>query len=448
LHLPTPVPLAIDLDVNARVLLFTLTSALVTGIIFGLAPALRATKIGVGATLVREGAASSARGGRMRSAFVIVQVAASLVLLATSGVLVRALGRAGDVDLGFDPAGVHVLSLDLSLLRYSEDEAGTFLRELQARAASLPGVERAAMAQAVPLGFTYLATGVEVPGREPGPAGAGMMADFDFVTPDYFATLGIRMLEGRTFNASESADGNAVVLNRTTAARLWPGESAVGKIVRVMGEDRPVVGVVADGKIRTLGEGPRAMVYVPFGRRHAGEAFLVVRSKPGAASPTRALREIVTGLDPRVPIQTNRPYGEVIGVSLLPNRVAAGVAGSFGLVGLVLAAIGLYGVLTYAVLRRTREVGIRIALGAEVGIIHRMVLVDGLRLVALGLVAGLPLALAATWLLRANLYGLSPADPITFSVIAALLAVVGVAASYLPARRATRVDPLHALRQE
>jgi predicted permease len=447
-HLPTPVPLALDLDVNARVLLFTLGSALVTGIVFGLAPALRATRIDVGLTVLREGTASSARGSRLRGAFVVVQVAASLVLLATSGVLVRALGKAGDVNLGFDPAGVHVLSLDLSLLRYSEDEAVTFLSELRARAASLPGVEHAAVAQALPLGFVSMATSLEVPGREPGPGGAPMMADFDFVTPDFFATLGIRLLEGRTFDASESADGNAVVLNRTAAARLWPNESAVGKMVRVMDKDRPVVGVVTDGKVRTLGEAPRSMVYVPLGRRYAGEMFLVVRSRPGTPPPSRALREIVSELDPTIPIQTNRPYAQVIGVSLLPNRVAAGVAGSFGLVGLVLAAIGLYGVLTYAVVRRTREVGIRMALGAEVGIIRRMVLVDGLRLVTLGLLAGLPLALAATWLLRTNLYGLSPADPVTFSAIAALLAAVGAAASYLPARRATRVDPLDALRQE
>jgi putative ABC transport system permease protein len=448
LHLPTPVPVALDLTVNGRVLSFTLVCALFTGVVFGLAPARQATWIDARSTLALEGAASAARGNRIRRSFVIAQVAASLVLLATSGVLVRALGRAGDVDLGFDPAGVHVVGVDLSLLRYSDEAAAAFLDALRDRASRLPGVEHVAVARVLPLGFTSIATNVDVPGRAPNPSGEETMTDIDFVTSDFFATLGMRLVDGRTYDAAESASGNAVVLNRTAAERYWPGERAVGKTLRVGDVERVVVGVVADGKIRTLGEESRAMAYVPPEPQTTGEVFLLLRRGPGMPSPVRDLREIVADLDPDVPVGTNRPYEQLIGVSLLPNEVAAGLAGSFGLVGMLLTAIGLYGVLTYAVVSRTRELGIRMALGAEAGAIRWMVLAQGLGLVLVGLIAGLPLAMVATWFLRANLFGISPADPLSFSAVAALLAAVCGAASCIPAWRASAVDPSRALRWE
>lgn len=399
-------------------------------------------------TLVREGVASTGRGSRIRHAFVIVQVAASLVLLATSGILARAIGRAGNVDLGFDPAGVHVVGVDLSSLPDSDEATASFLESLRERASQLPGVDHVAVARLLPLGFTSMATTVEVPGRAQIPSGEKTMTDIDFVTSDFFATLGMRLLDGRTWDAAESASGNVVVLNRTAAQRYWPGERAVGKTLRVGDVERVVVGVVANGKVRMLGEEPRAMAYLPPERHQAGEAFLLVRRKPGMPSPARELREIVADLDPGVPVETNRPYEQVIGVSLLPNEVAAGLAGSFGLVGLLLTAIGLYGVLTVAVVSRTRELGIRMALGAETGTIRRMVLAQGFGLVLVGLLTGAPLAMVVTWLLRANLFGISPGDPLTFTAVAALLAAVCGATSCIPAWRASAVDPSRALRHE
>ena len=446
--LPTPVPVALDVPVDGGVLAFTLVCALATGLIFGLAPALRATGIDIRSALVHEGAGVRARGSRLRSAFVVAQVAGSVVLLATAGILVRGLGRAGDVDLGFDPGGVHVLSLDLSLLQYTEEEGVAFLRELRERAGALPGVEHAAVAQVLPLGFSSWTTFVEVPGREADPGRTGIVVDLDAVTPDLFATLAIPAVVGRGFDATEAVDGTAVVINQTAAARLWPGESAVGKSLRVLDREMSVVGVVTDGKYRTLGEAPRAMVYVPLGRRYSGEMFLLARGAPGGPSLGHELRDLVRSLDPEIPVQANSPYAQLIGTSLLPNRVAAGAAGAFGLAGLVLAAIGLYGVLSYAVGRRTREVGIRMALGADVRNLRRTVLMDGVRLVGIGVLAGLPVALGASWLLRGMLYGMSPVDPSTFGGVAVLLTAVGGAASYLPARRATRVDPVQALRSE
>jgi len=238
------------------------------------------------------------------------------------------------------------------------------------------------------------------------------------------------------------------VINRTAAQRLWPGEAAVGKSLHLLDREMPVVGVVADGKYRTLGEAPRAMVYVPLGRRYSGEMFLLARGAPSGPSLGRELRDLVRSLDADIPIQTNASYAQLVGMSLLPNRVAAGAAGAFGLAGLVLAAIGLYGVLSYAVGCRTREVGIRLALGADVECLRRTVLMDGVRLVGVGLLVGLPVALGASWLLRGMLYGMGPLDPATYAGVAGLLTAVGGAASYLPARRATRVDPVQALRSE
>ncbi|MGD2124082.1 MAG: ABC transporter permease, partial [Gemmatimonadota bacterium] len=350
--------------------------------------------------------------------------------------------------LGFNPAGVQVLNVDLSLLRYSEEEAVVFMDNLRERATVIPGVEAVGYSQTLPLGGTTMTTAVEVPGSDFGPGGEGLEADLAFVTPGFFRALGIGFLEGRSFQGTGSEGGQEVVVNRIAAARIWPGQGAVGKTLRVAGEARTVSGVVVDGKVRAIGEAPRFVVYLPLGPQASRDIFLVARARPSTTGIGRELRRVVAELDPRIPVQTNQPFEAVIGQSLLPNRVAAGLAGSLGLAGLLLTIIGLYGVLSHNVAHRTREIGVRMALGADARRIQGSVVGGGIRLVALGGGVGLPFAIAISWALRSRLYGLSPADPLILLATTVLLSAVAAFSSFLPARRATAVDPSIALREE
>jgi len=296
----------------------------------------------------------------------------------------------------------------------------------------------------LPLGFSLRSMTFEAPGR----AEDWVSADVNAVDPDFFETMGIHFRAGGSFTDAEGRGIKQIVVNETAAARLWSGESALGKILP-SGEDRmEVVGVVVNGKYRSVGEDPRSMIYERLGARYGDAISMVVRVSRGSPRIDRALRQIVHDLDPDLPVNTNQPYRQMVGASLLPNRVAAGVASAFGALGLMLAAIGLYGVLSFAVAQRTREMGIRMALGADRASVRREVLGGGLRLTALGFIVGCPLALAAGWLLRAMIHPLSPADPLTFVVIGSLMVGVGILASWVPARRATEVDPQSALRVE
>jgi len=444
LALPTPVPMALDVTPDLRVLGFTLALALVTGILFGMAPALHATRSDV-AGVIRGGAV---RGGirrlPVRDVFVAAQVAGSVLLLVIAGLFWRGVGRAGGVDVGFDPRGLHVLSLDLSLARYETEEAVAFYRRLRERTEATQGVEEAALAVTIPIGFTARSTRFTISGR----GDAEFDADFDDVTPNFFSTMGIRLVAGRTFAGDGAAGVREAVVNETAARRFWPGESALGRRLRLDGGEMVVVGVTADGKYRSIGEAPRSMVYVPLGERHGNELTMVVRGRPGVDRMAPTLREIVRDLDPYLPVVANQSYAELLGFSVLPTLTALGVAGAFGALGLLLAATGLFGVLSFAVNQRTRELGIRIAMGAAPAAVRRDVLRDGLRLTGIGLLIGCPLAFAGALLLPSMLYGLSPADPLTYVAIAVLLGGVGLLASHVPARRATRVDPMIALRGE
>ena len=445
--LPAPVPIALALQVDPWVLTFAAGFSLVTGVAFGLAPALHATRIEASASLVREG---SGLGGRscLRNSFIVAQVAGSVVLLAVSANLLGALRRAGDVDLGFEPDNVQVLSLDLSVTGYSKDEAAVFLSALEDGAAALPGVEKAALAQLLPLGSISMRTVVEVPGRAPVPAADRTMANLNFVSRGFFSTLGISPLEGRDFSATDAESDDEIVVNRAAADLLWPGEDPLGKSLRVADRDRRIVGVVANTKLRSLGERPQALVYLPFAERATDDAILVVKSGSGGPPIGTQLRELLYRLDPRVPLKSDRPFSQVIGFSLLPQRIGAWVAGSFGVFGLLLTAIGVFGVLAHAVTARRREIGVRMALGAGVQSIRKGVLRDGMVLVSVGLALGIPTALLVSWSLRGMLFGLSFADPLTYGVIVALVALVGIIGGYVPARRATRFDPQSALAAE
>jgi len=448
-RLPVPASMNFDFTPDARVLGFALALALVTGIVFGLAPALQLTRRDVTAALKGGRGAESRGGTRLRNAFVVAQVAGSVVLLAGAGMFLRALGRADSVELGFDPKNVHVMTVDLSVHRYSEVEIKAFYRELEGRAAALPGVRSAGLTTVLPLGFLSIYQTFEIPGRAPVMGDGLHSAYVNSVSSQYFETLRVGLLAGRGFNASDrEGSPPVVVINQTAARQIWPGETALGKQISDGRRTYEVVGIAADGKYQSIGESRRAMIYKAFPQMPSSLATLVVRTPPGAPRIDRQVRELALALDPDLPVQTNAPYTEVIGVSLLPNRAAAGTTGVLGIVALALAAAGLLGVLSYAVSRRTREIGIRIALGASAADVYRLVMKEGARLTAIGLAIGLPLAFAAALLIRSMLYGLSPADPLTLVGTAALFVVVGLLASYLPAARAMRTDPMNALRAE
>jgi predicted permease len=460
LRLPVPIDLALGLALDGRVVLFTLAAATLTALVFGLAPALTAAR-GDLAVLLREGtpAAGSRGQSRFSGLLVSLQVALSFVLLIDTGLAVRSLRNAHRVDPGFDPRGVVVATFAPRLQGYSPEETDDFLRRLIERVRALPGVESAGLASHLPLTieitFERVATGAtpDPPARWPSVDGAD-------VGPGYFATLRIPLLRGRAFTDGDRADSPLVaVVNRTFAKRFWPGQEAVGRRLRVAGVESgyEVIGVVGDGKYRTLGEAPRPFLYRALAQRrrqgHTGEittgsVTLVARTQSPAPAALAGLRQLIREQDPRMAVARLQTFDELLGVTLFLPRIAAVLFAVFGLVGLALATLGLYSLMTFTAGRRRREIGIRMALGATRRDVLRLVMRRGMSLALLGIAAGFAVAVATSRALAALLYGVNPTDTATFAAVAALLALVALAASYLPARRAAGLDVVRSLREE
>ena len=449
IQLPMPVPMVFDFAPDWRVLVFTLVVAFVSGTVFGLAPALQATKQDLVSSLKTTPGESPGGRSRLRNAFVVAQVAGSVVLLVAAGIFLRALDRADSLDLGFNPDGVHVLTVDVSLHRYSRDEGRVFYEQLSERAAALPDVRSAGIASILPLGFASASSMFTLPGREPVVGDGLRRAYFSFVSGGYFETLQIPIVRGRAFiEGDREGTLPVMIVNETAARQFWPGDAALGKTVEWGDTQYEVVGVAKDGKHVSLNAGPEPLIYAAFDQRYSDEASLVVRTAPGAPRVDRAVREIALALDPDLPVQVNAPYAQIVGISLLPNRITAWMALGLGALGLLLASVGLFGVLSYGVSQRTREIGIRIAIGANAGDVYRLIMRQGVKLTAVGLGIGCVVAFGAAFAIRGLLFGVSPADPIAFGTVVVVLPVVGLLASYLPARRAMRTDPMTALRQE
>jgi len=435
---------------DVRVLGYALAVSVLTGIIFGLIPALSASKPGVN-DLIKT-AVLPRRRTWASGVFVVTQVSLSVVLLVAAGLLVRALGRAQTTDPGFDTKHVLALSLDLRLHHYDQAAAEEFERRVLERVKSVPGVKTASLAATVPLGTAFMATGVEIEGREAQPDGRPLIASQNIVSPEFFDTLGIRILSGRAFASTDTNNGPEVVMvNEIMARRFWPGQNAVGKRIKAGGSKTyaEIVGVVEDTRSSYLWEARELYVYTPVrpGNYPAQDTKILVRA---AADPQRliaALPGVVRALDNNVQVSA-KVLEENLETWVWPSRVGAMLAASFGLLALTLAAVGIYGVVAYAVSRKTREIGIRLALGAQRGDVLRLVLGNGMRLVGLGLALGLAGAFAISRLLAQFLYGLSAADPVTFAGVAVVLAAVATLANYVPARRALRVDPMVALRYD
>jgi len=445
-------PIVLDFSVDLTVLLAALSITLLTGIAFGLVPALQSTRPDLVRTLKDEPSLSRRGRFRLRGAFVAAQVAGTTLLLVTAGLFVRSLGRVGAIDVGFDPKPVRTLSLDLQMRTADAGEVRRFAAQLEERVTALPGVVAAGTTDFLPLNMGNQQTVVGIAGREDRENVGWFETDMASVSPGYFAAMGMPLQGGRTFGAGDRDGAPAVaILNETLAQRIWPGEDALGKVFNFGGRDGPpttVVGVARNAKYRSVGEDPVAMVFLPFAQQASGKIAIVARMAPGAPDPAGGFREAVRALDPALPIMQIAPLETVIGIALLPNRIALGLAVLFGATGLLLAAVGLYGVLSFMVSRRRREIGIRMALGAAAPNVRRLVLGDGLKLVAIGLSIGLVGAALVTRLLRSFLFGVSPLDPFTYASIALLFGAVGVAACLVPMQRALRTEPLEVLRHD
>ncbi|HEY3027291.1 MAG TPA: ABC transporter permease [Pyrinomonadaceae bacterium] len=447
-------PLAsLDLGLDWRVLAFTLGVSVITGIGFGLAPALQASRLDIVMALKSEDAQRAGpHRSRLRAAFVTAQVALSVVLLIGAGLFIRSLQSANAIDPGFRVERALMVPINLGLLRYKETEGETFYRNLLARVEAQPGVERASLVRFAQLGFSFAQFQVFAEGRGDRKTDEGISTGFNVVGPNYFKTMETPLLRGRDFTeADRKGAPGVVVLNETLAATLWPGEDALGKRLSVSGPEGPfleVVGVARDGKYRSLGENPHSYIYQPLLQSYDPKMTLVVRTRGEPQSVAAAVREQIRELDANLPIADVKTLRDQLNLSLFPSRLAAWILGGFGALALLLAAIGIYGVVSYSVAQRTREIGVRMALGAKEKDVLRLVLGQGLFVIAVGLALGLLLAMASTRVIVSFLYGVGAADPLTFAGVPLLLGFVAVVASYIPARRATKIDPLVALRYE
>ena len=445
---PLPIQLAVEPTVDWRVFSFALGVAVLTGLLAGLAPGVQSTRPELVPAL-KTGGGGGAHRQRLRSALLVAQVAFSMLLLVTAGLFARTLVHARSIDPGFDARHVHLASLDLRLGNYDAVRGRQLAATLVERARQIPGVQSVALSAALPLDGGGLGLGgIEVAGRTPPNERRGWNADWSVITPGYFEVMHIPLLAGRDFtDADREGAADVAIINETLAGMLWPGEVAIGNTFQNDGRTVTVIGIARDAKYRSLGEGPRGFVYVPLAQRWLTRTALLVRTVPGA-DPTGALRRMVADLDPTLPILNQQSLAEYTAIGLLPQRLALWVAGTLGGVALLLAVLGIYGVTAYAVTQRTREIGIRIALGAQRGRVLRPVLRQGMTLAGAGVLVGLLAALGATRAMRALLYGVPATDVIAFGAAALVLLVAAVAASWLPARRAAGVEPSVALRAE
>jgi predicted permease len=448
-------PLNLDFAYDWRVFAYATGIAVVTGVLMGVVPAIRASRVHISA-LLHDGGHGSAGVSRqrLRGALVIAQVAGSLVLLVVAGLFVRSLQRAEWIDLGFEPAHVLTVRIDPHQVGYDEERSRVFYDELDRRVRTLPGVESTAMSFSAPLGYIF--DGVAISREQDAVAAEQTLpaAGCNSVSPSYFDVLKIPIVDGRGFTELD-VEGNAqvVVVNQTLARTLWPDESAIGKTLYVRGSRIPawrIVGVARDSKYLAVFETPLPHIYFPLRQRPFFMRVLYVRSMmaPDVLGPR--LQQEIQALDADVPIADLKTLQQMVqgGMSFLLFRVGVVQAGAMGVLGLLLAMVGLYGVVSYGAAQRTREMGIRLALGAAPGDVRTLVLRQGILLIGAGIFFGLMISAGVTRVISRFFVLVSSTDVPTFLSVTAILSFIALVACYLPARRAMRVDPMIALRHE
>jgi predicted permease len=459
LHLGVPIQVGLALTLNFRVFMYTLIAVTGATLLFGLVPALKASDVNLNSGLKDEAGCGRSKH-RTLKALVVAQVASSLLLLICAGLSLRSMRNAFRVDPGFKSDGVITASFYPSLAGMNADQAVSFYNDLTSRVRGLPGVQSVALTQRLPLTLGIQVSTCAPQGKDTGPLERWPHVDRSSVGPGYFRTMQIPVLRGHEFTERDtSMSPRVVIINEALANLFWPGREAIGQKVRFGADEKyaEVVGVTPNGKYRTLGEKARPYIYRPVRQQADQDLILLARvaidandARDTAAAPVAiaTLRQSLREFEQQVPAMQFESLEDRISVSLLLPRVAASLFGFLGLLGLALASIGLYGVIAYTTSQRTHEIGIRMALGAKSREILQLILRQGLILGAAGVAIGLAAAFAITRLLTVMLYGISATDAVTFLGISLLLLLISLVASYIPARRATRVDPLVALRYE
>lgn len=443
--------LAVNLDF--RVLSYALLLSAMTGFACGLLPALRSSKQELAAAIRGEWSAFGQRitKSRLRGGLVVSQVAVSLVLLVGAGLLVRALEKAQTVAPGFEMKNVYVVSADLNLHGYDSARATEFERDLTERLEAMPGVKSVALARTAPLGSSFAITRIALQGQVVPPGSHPPNVNFNTVSPGYFETLRIPIVRGRGFSPHDIAvEARVAVVSESLARRYWPGEDPIGKRFNGGGSSayREVIGVAKDVRNVYLWTGDEPYLYLPLSPGESPDMQLFVRTE-GNATPLMgmAVPEVVRTIDRSLRVSTQR-LDDNLALWIWPSQIGALLAGALGFLALLLAAAGIYSVIAYSVTQRTREIGIRMALGSQNSGVLGLLLREGMRLVGVGLVIGLLASIGGSRLLSKFLYGLSALDGLAFVGVSALLAAVALLACWIPARRAIRVDPMIALRYE
>jgi putative ABC transport system permease protein len=447
-------PRANEIALDGRVVLFAVGLSVLTAVLFGLAPALAAAGLDLHGALKDGGrAGDAARGGRLRSVFVVVEVALALVLLAGAGLLIRSFARLLDVNPGFRPEQTLSAKVSLPGVKYDNDEKVIrFFDDLMRRLEALPGVRAAGGVSFLPLTGLAAATGFEIVGRPKPPLGEGPVCDVRVATGHYFSAMDIPLIAGRVFDEGDSREKTRlVIINQTMARQYWPDESPLGRRIVVSWNDPgpdEIVGVVGDVHHYGLETAPRPMIYWPPGRFAYPWTAVVVRGTRDPTSLVPAIVREVHAMDSNLPVADVRTLDTVVSRSVAERRLVMAILAGFAAMAATLAAIGIYGVMAYAVAQRTREIGVRMALGARSRDILRLVLGRALALAGVGVAIGAVAALALTRFMTMLLFDTEPTDPAVFAAVAAGLVLVAIAASLLPGRSAARVDPLVALRAE
>jgi putative ABC transport system permease protein len=456
---PATLPRLAETSIDSRVFLFALGVSALTGIIFGLVPALQASKTDLASSLKeggRSGTAGAARS-RLRAALVISEVALSLVLLVGAGLLIKSFRQLLTADPGYSPERVLAVTVALNTQRFADaDSRAVYFREATARISQMPGVEAAGLTRLLPLGRSDIWNDFEIAGRPPFAPGSSNSARSYTASPEYFRVLGIPLRGGRAFNATDTKNSQPVILiNEAFARKHFPDQEPVGQHVILNGPDqkplppREIVGVVGNVRFEAFNADEVPEFYIPFEQSPSAVSEVVVRAKgEDAAALAASVRGALKGVDPNLLIWETRTMDELVGRWTAPQRFNVALLGLFAALAMLLAAVGIYGVMSYMVTQRTHEIGIRMALGARGRDVLRMVVGQGMVLTLIGLALGLAGAFALTRLMTGLLYGVSPTDPLVYAAVSLLLAAVALVACLVPARRATKVDPMVALRYE